>query len=92
MATQNVTVPVAAATYDLLAEKLADLVGVIRQCLKDGWNPASDIPAIAMAAIKDFGSGIQELGEVASEAKGDSVQFAQAIALGGAAVVGKAIG
>lgn len=86
MTTQNVTVTVAAATYDAIGA-VADFVATAKKAVADGWTPGTDIPAIVLAAIHDIGKVVAEVGDIQAEAAGEKAPLVTALTLGGAKIV-----
>ena len=68
-------------TKDLFAQ-LAKLIQVCKDTLSDGWQPGSDIPAIAVEVFKDAMPILGDLKGVPAEWASDPVAVAKEIATG----------
>lgn len=73
----EVQVQVSPEAYEL-AQALVKLVAVVKEQLKDGWQPVSDVPAVVLAAVKELPAAIGGLDQLDDEMKADPSAFAQA--------------
>jgi hypothetical protein len=91
MSKVSVQVEVEKEVYDLLGS-VARFVGAVKEALKDGFQPGSDIPAVVLAAYQDLLPAVQLVGQIPGDLMEDKSAFAKAVELGGADIVAAALG
>jgi hypothetical protein len=64
-----------------LADGIVELVQVARQLLADGFQPAQDLPAFAIAAYSKLPAMIGGIDQLPAEIKADKGKIALALAL-----------
>lgn len=78
---KQISVEVQSSGYDL-AQATAKLAKVIRENLKDGFQPIADLPLIVQEAYKDFAVASLAVGEIKKDLAEDGIAFAKGINIG----------
>ena len=81
----KVEVDVSKESYELMAG-VAGFVGVVMQCLKDGWQPGQDLPAMLAGAMANLIPAVAGVEKLPAEAMEETPEFVAAILLGGVSV------
>lgn len=74
----KVELEVAKETYEL-GVGVRKFVGVLRQALKDGFQPGQDLPVVLVSAVADLVPSVQGVEKVGGEVVGDVEAFADAL-------------
>jgi hypothetical protein len=67
-------------TYEL-ADGLVKLIDAVRTALKDGWQPGTDLPAIATSAFAILPPAIAGFDQLGAEFKADKGKLVLALAV-----------
>lgn len=81
METVDVTLKCAKETYEL-GKGLEGVLLAVQKALKDGWQPGTDLPAIAIESLQALGPAVQGVEKIADELKGDVKAFQHAVYCG----------
>ncbi len=67
--------------YEVL-QHLAKLTAVVKQALKDGFQPGQDLPALVVAAVAEFPAIVAAASTVAADAAEDKLALVKGANLG----------
>lgn len=77
----DVTLKCAKETYEL-GKGLEGVVIAIKNALKDGWQPGTDLPMIAVQSLNALAPAVQGVEKLPEEAKADVLTFQHGIYCG----------
>jgi hypothetical protein len=72
-------------------EGLAEILKQARAAGADGFQAATDIPAVLMGSFNKLSAAVAGLDQVDDEAKGSSPEFAQSVATGSGLIAAELI-
>lgn len=78
----DVTVQVSKESYEL-GQGVVKFLAALKQALKDGWQPGSDLPILLNAAILDLVPGFQGVEKLGLEKQENLKAFVTAYSLSG---------
>lgn len=64
-----------------VAQGVANIVASVRAALADGWQPASDVPTVVLAVIRELGTAMQGADKMKDEWLEDRAATALALSV-----------
>jgi hypothetical protein len=88
MAKVKVEVEVSKEAYEL-GKAVSEVVKSVKEALKDGFDPMTDVPAIVVQSLSELKTGIEGVQLLGEESKEDIEAFINAWLLSGTDIAGE---
>lgn len=88
MSKVKIEVEVSKEAYEL-GKAVGNVVKAVKEALKDGFDPMSDVPTIVVKSLSELKTGIEGISELGNESKEDLEAFLNAWLLTGTDVAGE---